>query len=73
MSVFVLSKGGRIENDEVIVAACSLELFVSIFGKGVVTYIVGEIEFDVLTCKFDSFGTYIYAMHEIGSTTHSVD
>lgn len=54
--VFVLGKGRRVENDEVVVVAGAFEKSERILGIGFVARVVGEVESDVLAREFDGLG-----------------
>lgn len=54
--VFVLGKGRRVEDDEVVVAAGAFEKSERILGIGFVARVVGEVESDVLAREFDGLG-----------------
>ena len=44
----VLGKSGRVEDDKVIVATCTVEILEGILAESLVTVIAGEVELDVL-------------------------
>lgn len=71
--ILVLSKGWRVEHDEVVVATCAVEKSEGVFGISLVARIFGEVEGDVAACEFDSLGRDIDAMYTLGTATHRVD
>ena len=51
--IAVLGKGGRVEDDEVVVAACLFQELEGVLGIGFVARVAREIEFGIGACQFD--------------------
>ena len=71
--ILVLGKGRRVEDNEVVLVAHTVEVLESIFGIGLVTGIAGEVELDVLVSEVDGFGRAVDRMHQTGTTAHGVE
>ena len=69
----VLGKGGRVEDDEIVVATCLVEIFKGILAERLVTLVAREIEFDILGGELDGLGTAIDGVHESGTASHGIE
>ena len=69
----VLGKGGRVEDDEIVVATCLVEIFKGILAERLVTLVAREIELDVLGGEFDSLGTAVNGVNECGTASHGIE
>ena len=72
-SAAVLGKCGRVEDYEVVVASCLVEIFEGILAESLVALITGEIEFDILGGEFDGLGTAVNGVHESGTASHGIE
>ena len=71
--IFVLGKGGRVEDDEVVLIAHAVKILEGIFGVCRMARVAREVKFYILVCQVDGFGRAIYRVHELGSTTHGIE
>ena len=69
----VLGKGGRVEDDEIVVATCLVEIFKGILAERLVTLVAREIKLDVLGGELDSLGTAVYRVHQRGTASHGIE
>ena len=69
----VLGKCGRVEDYEVVVATCLVEIFEGILAESLVTLVAREIELDVLGGEFDSLGTAVNGVNECGTASHGIE
>ena len=58
----VLGKGGRIENDEIVLIASLLEILEGILAESLMARIAGEIELYIAVGEFDGLGAAIDRM-----------
>ena len=69
----MLGKCGRVEDYEVVVASCLVEIFEGILAESLVTLVAREIELDVLGGEFDSLGTAVNGVNECGTASHGIE
>ena len=71
--VAVFGKGGRVEDDKVVLVAHALQIFESIFGKGLVAGVAGKVQFDVLVGQVDGLGRTVYRVNQCRASAHGID
>lgn len=71
-SVLVLGEGRRVEDNEVVVAASTLEIFEGILAESFVLS-VGEVESDVSVGEFDGACAGIDAVDMVGAAAEGID
>lgn len=69
----VFGKGGRVEDDEVIVAAHGVEVLEGVFGKCLVACIAGEVQLYVAAGEVYGLCRAVYRVYELCSASHGVE
>ena len=69
----VLSKGRRIEDDEIILLVVLIQILEGILTECLVAWVSREVESDVLIGQLDSLGAAVHGVNRLGIAAHGID
>ena len=71
--ILVLGEGGRVQDDEVIVATHVLQVFESVLGESLVTGITRKVERYIFVGQGDGLRRAIDRVYHLGPSTHRIE